>query len=424
MKKIYYILITLLAMSFTFTACSDEEPFSTATADDDPRILDPIFPDGKDGNLPVIATIDRDANFTMKLTVTPADYTTVSWQIDGHEVGIGTLLDIPLKAGTYMFKVMVSISTNIIDPNPNVKSTYREGTLVVKPLSDDPWATQTAFERIIVPGSQARFYGDNLDKVKSIIIDGKTITGVTYVEDGNYIEYTVPEDAKEGTYRVILVDADNNEYGGNNVTVTRAALITSGADRTNANREWTMTGVNLDQITSFVFAGVTITDFIQQTPSEIVIMTPNRDDGEYPLTGKTSGGADVQFYHANGNVTEKTVIVSSEIVLWEGHHYVSWDLEDGDPNKTFNLIGKDVFETMKPGAVLSIHYSLASADAYHKMNTTTGWWGDLPGYEEFDLTENGVKTVVLTQEILNLIQEQGGFQCVGHGYYVDMVTVL
>ncbi|MDU1892508.1 MAG: hypothetical protein E6767_17625 [Dysgonomonas sp.] len=417
MKKIYYILLAMLAMSFTFTACNDEDPFSTATADDEPRILDPIFPDRDNGNLPVIANISRDANLTMKLTVTPADHTTISWQIDGHEVQTGTMLDINLKAGIYQFKVIVSTEAG--------KSTYREGIVQVNPLSDDPWATEVGFERIIAPGATARLYGDNLNKVKSIVIGGKTITDITYIESesGNSIEYAVPNDLAEGEHRVILVDTGGSEFGGNMVTVSKAALITSGADRTNTNREWLMTGINLDQIVSLTFAGQTFTEFTRQTATEITIICPPLSDGEFKLTGKTKNGEDVQFYTSSGIITEQTVIVSSETVLWQGHHYVSWDLPDDNPNKKFNLIGKDVFATIKAGAILKIHYSVASGDEYHQLRTTSGWWNDLPGTAVIEFTENGIKEVQLTQGVLDKIQTEDGFLCIGHGYYVDMVTV-
>jgi len=417
MKKIYFLLLAMLAVGFTFTACNDEDPFSTATADDEPRILDPIFPDRVNGNLPVIANISRDANFTMKLTVTPADHTAVSWQIDGYEVQVGTTLDINLKAGTYGFKVVASTEAG--------KSTYREGIVQVNPLADDPFATEIGFERIIVPGTTARLYGDNLEKVKSIVIDGKTITNITYTEsqDGNYIEYAVPADLAEGDHRVIFVDAGGNEYGADIVKVTQSVLVTEGADRTNANKEWVMTGVNLDRIASLTFAGQTITNFTRQTTAEIAIICPSLSDGEYKLTGKAKNGEDVQFYTANGIITEQTVIVSSETVLWQGHHYVSWDLPDGDPNKMFNLIGKDVFAAIKAGATLSIHYSVASGDDYHQLRTTSGWWNDLPGTSVIEFSEDGVKEVQFTQEVLDKIQAEDGFLCIGHGYYVDMITV-
>lgn len=404
-------------MSFGLIACTEETPFSTATENDDPRILDPLFPDRVNGELPVVSNISRDANFSMTLTVTPADYTTVTWFIDGEEIQTGKEIDLALKAGTYHLKVTATTSIG--------KSTYREGLIQVNPLADDPWATEIGFERIITTGAKAQLYGNNLDKVNSIVIGGKTATDIAYTENGenSYIEYTVPEGLADGTYRIILVDNGGNEYGGNKVTVTSEALITAGSERTTANSEWVMTGINLNQIESFTFGGQTVSSFIRQSETEIAFTCPSLEDGEYTLTGRTTSGKEVMFYTTTGNITEQTVVVSSERVLWEGHHYVSWDLPDDNPNKTFNLIGKDVFASIKAGAVLSIYYSVNSADEYHQLRTTTGWWNDLPGTAVIEFQEDGVKQVQLTQEVLDKIQTEDGFLCIGHGYYVDRISV-
>lgn len=417
MKKIYHILLIMLAMSFGLIACTEETPFSTATENDDPRILDPLFPDRVNGELPVVSNISRDANFSMTLTVTPADYTTVTWFIDGEEIQTGKEIDLALKAGTYHLKVTATTSIG--------KSTYREGLIQVNPLADDPWATEIGFERIITTGAKAQLYGNNLDKVNSIVIGGKTATDIAYTENGenSYIEYTVPEGLADGTYRIILVDNGGNEYGGNKVTVTSDALITAGPERITANSEWVMTGINLNQIESFTFGGQTVSSFIRQSETEIAFTCPSLEDGEYTLTGRTTSGKEVMFYTTAGNITEQTVVVSSERVLWEGHHYVSWDLPDDNPNKTFNLIGKDVFASIKAGAVLSIYYSVNSADEYHQLRTTTGWWNDLPGTAVIEFQEDGVKQVQLTQEVLDKIQTEDGFLCIGHGYYVDRISV-
>lgn len=417
MKKIYHILLIMLAMSFGLIACTEETPFSTATENDDPRILDPLFPDRVNGELPVVSNISRDANFSMTLTVTPADYTTVTWFIDGEEIQTGKEIDLALKAGTYHLKVTATTSIG--------KSTYREGLIQVNPLADDPWATEIGFERIITTGAKAQLYGNNLDKVNSIVIGGKTATDIAYTENGenSYIEYTVPEGLADGTYRIILVDNGGNEYGGNKVTVTSDALITAGSERTTANSEWVMTGINLNQIESFTFGGQTVSSFIRQSEIEIAFTCPSLEDGEYTLTGKTTSGKEVMFYTTTGNITKQTVVVSSERVLWEGHHYVSWDLPDDNPNKTFNLIGKDVFASIKAGAVLSIYYSVNSADEYHQLRTTTGWWNDLPGTAVIEFQEDGVKQIQLTQEVLDKIQTEDGFLCIGHGYYVDRISV-
>ncbi len=417
MKKLQYMLLAVLALSLTISACTKEEPFSTATADDEPRILNPIFANGQNGQLPLIAEINRDGSLTMELTVTPADHSTVTWLIDGYEVHEGTELDLNLKAGTYRFKVLVTTNTG--------KTTYREGTVRVNPLPSDPWATDKSFERIIVPGGTARLYGNNLNLVKSIVIDGKTISDLTYVEDaeGSYIQYPVASDFNEGVFRVLLVDEGGIDYGANTVTVTRSALITGGASRANPNSEWRLTGLNMDQIASLTIAGETITTFSEQTATELVLTSPNLEAGTYPLSGKTSSNTDVQFYSAGSINTEHTITISSETVLFEGHHYVSWVFEDGNPNKTFNLIAKDVFAALSAGTTLSIQYSIEPADVDRQLQTTSGWWTLLPGTEALMISEDGVVEVILSQEVLDLIQTQDGFLCVGHGYYVDRVTL-
>lgn len=417
MKTLQYMLMAILTLSMSFSACTEKDPFETITPEDAPRILDPIFADAQNGQLPLIAEINRDANFTMKLVVTPSTYSTTTWFIDGNKVHEGTEIDISLKAGTYLLKVLVTTNAG--------KSTYREGTVKVKPLAGDPWAITKGFERYIVPETNALLYGDNLNLVKSIVMGGKTISNLTYVEDakGKYIEYTVPSDLSEGQYRVLLADAAGVEYGADNVTVTRSAIINEGASRANPNSEWHLKGINMDKIASLTIAGETITNFKKQNATELVLTSPNLAAGNYTMTGKTSSNTDVQFYSNGKLIVELTVTISSEKVLFEGHHYVSWLFADGNPNKTFNLIGKDVFATISAGSTLSIHYSIEPADSDRQLQTTTGWWTKLPGTDAVILNEDGVVNVILTQEALDLIQAQDGFLCVGHGYYVNQVTV-
>ena len=158
------MLFAILAFNAFLTSCSDEEPFSTATPNDEPRILDPTFPDRVNGNLATFANFSRDGKFSMKLTVTPADYTTVTWFVDGEEVATGTEIEKEFMAGTYHLKITATTTVG--------KSTYREGLIQVNPLVDDPSATEVAFERIVAPGNKACLYGDNLDKVESILIGG------------------------------------------------------------------------------------------------------------------------------------------------------------------------------------------------------------------------------------------------------------
>ena len=413
----YKTILTLLPVSVMLASCSSDEPFSVAGPDDEPHILAPTFPDRNNGQLPVVSNISRDANFAMELTVTPADYVDVAWYIDGEQAATGRSIDMPLPAGTYEMKVVVTTTQG--------KSTSREGIISVNPLDSDPWASEVSFERIVAPGQMAALYGRNLSSVKSITIGDSAHIPVVYsTEDGNdVLSYTVPENAGSGTFRLELIDADGMSYGANKVTVSSSALITSGADRINSGATTTFTGINLDRVASIEIGGTKISEFTEKTSTAISFSAPDLEDGEYSMSGVMNDGAEVQFYK-NGLVeTATTVVISSQQTLWSGHHYVSWDLPDDSPNKTFNLIGMDVFAGIKPGAVMSIHYSIEPTAEYHQLRTTTVWWNDLPGTGTVELSSDGVAEITLTKEALDMIKEQAGFLCVGHGYYVDLVTI-
>ena len=47
----------------------------------------------------------------------------------------------------------------------------------------------------------------------------------------------------------------------------------------------------------------------------------------------------------------------------------------------------------------------------------------LTGDAAKNFANGNVVELELTQETLNLLKEQAGFICVGHGYYVDKVTI-
>jgi len=409
--------MTLLPVGVMLASCSSDEPFSVAGPDDEPHILAPTFPDRNNGQLPVVANISRDANFSMELTVTPADYVDVAWFIDGEQAATGKAIDMPLPAGTYEMKVVVTTTRG--------KTTSREGIISVNPLDSDPWASEVSFERIVAPGQNAVLYGRNLSSVKAVTIGSSEPVPVVYsTEDGNdMLTYTVPANVSDGTFRLELVDADGMSYGANKVTVSSSALITSGADRITSGATTTLTGINLDRVAAVEIGGTVISGFTGQSSTSLTFAAPALEDGEYPMSGVMTDGSEVQFYMNGQVVSSVTVVMSSQQTLWSGHHYVSWDLPDDSPNKTFNLIGQDVFAGVKPGAVMSIYYSIEPTAEYHQLRTTTVWWNDLPGTGTIEFSADGVTEITLTKEALDMIQEQSGFLCVGHGYYVDLVTL-
>lgn len=417
-KKIYtwaLALMTLGSLSMLPSCSADEAPITTASADDDPRILDPLFPDRVAGELPVFSTLNSDGTLTMTLTVTPAAYSTITWLIDGIEVQRGKTLSETLLAGRYTLKVVVTTTKG--------KTTYREGLVVVNPLPGEPWSTDQANERIVSPGMSAVLYGDNLDQVQSLSIGGIAITGVHYDPVAKKLSYQVPAELPEGEHRVILMDAQGKSYGANKVLASRGAVVTGGIIRSGSGAPCTIEGINLDQVASLTIGGATLSTFSSQSATSLSFTAPSLPEGSYVITGLTTEGKAISFAEGKELKSEQSFIITSERQLFSGHHYVSWELLDGDPNKTFNLIPQSAFAALTAGTTLRIYYSLKASDVYHQMRVTTGQWNDLPGGESQDYSADGVRTIVLSQTALDLIASQSGFLCVGHGYYINRITV-
>ena len=318
-------LLSLLLPAGLLTACSDDNPYFTATEDDAPRILntDLVY----DGS-PLTLNGKATENFKYNVIVTPANYTTVTWLLNGEQVHEGDSIDQQILAGVYELKIVATTTKR--------KTTSRTVTLTISPGDDDPVLGTKSYERWVAPGATATIHDcRNISNITGVLIGGQAATDVAV--DGSTLSFKAPSNLADSTYRIVLIDKDGKQYGGGKIQVTK---------------------------------------------------TPPAD-----------------------------------MTLWEGHHYVSWDLPDGDANKTFNLIGKDVFEGLKAGAVLKISYSLKADDSYHQLQVMTGWWTVLPGTSVQTLSADGVLEVTLTQEDLDLISAQDGFLIGGHGFYVDRITV-
>lgn len=522
MKKIYLILLILLGVGLSFTSCKEEEPFSTATAEDEPRIIAPTFPElDENGNLKIFTELDRNILFSLTVTTTPADYTSVVWYLDGLQVGTEKTLEKYLNAGLYNLKVLVS--------TPSGKQTSRETLVKIKSLAEDPQSEEKVSERLVSAGGYVTLSGINLGTVKRIALQQINVTGnisdsedsiieiqesdVTADPSGSSVSFKLPAGISVGTYRVTLIDAEGNEYGANTLEVAQTAMVKAVSGNNRPNTEWTLTGMNMDEITSLTIGDVVLTSFVSQSSSTLRFTCPNLEDGEYKLTGATKDGANLKFLVGENIVEEFNIVIESSVVvttyptqlssgssykligknidliaslslndqnveitektsemvsfncpelengeytlsgkdvngrsikfntqegdsenvviqvnnqvveieMWSGHHYLSWDLPDGDPNKTFTAVQTEV-QNLPVGTKLKVYYSIEPDDSYHKMGVKTAYWEDLPGYAEFDVFEGGVLEIIVTQEIIDKLTAQSGFIMVGFGVYIDRVT--
>ena len=326
--KVLKAMMMLLAVGFalagtsTLSSCSsDDEPYFTASEDDNPRILNTDLADSK---------IDRKTNYKLEIKVTPVHYTTVTWLLDGTKIAEGTTIDQPLPIGNHELKIVATTTKG--------KTTSRTLNVVVTPAADDPALGTNAVELWVAPGAETTIHNcKNLGTVTKVMVGGKEVVAFEVLEEGTALKLTTPTGLENGDYDITLVD-----------------------------------------------------------------------------------GSGVQFPCGTIKVTTEPR-PSMENTLWEGHHYVSWDLGDGDPNKNFNLITKDQVAKWKEGQILRVYCSMKDDDAYHQIKLATGWWTDLTSPYEFG--EGNVVKFELTQDALDKMAAEDGFICVGHGYYVDKVTI-
>ena len=282
----------------------------------------------------------------------------------------------------------------------------------------------------------------NTDLVDDSKIDRKTnykleikvtpvhYTTVTWLLDGNQIAEgnTIDQPLPLGTHELkIVATTTKNKTTSRTLKVTVTPAADDPALGTNASELWVAPGEettihkcsNLGTITKVFVGGKEVAFEILEEGTAMKLTAPaDLENGDYAITLVDGDG--VEFPGGTIKVTSEPK-PSMENVLWEGHHYVSWELGDGDPNKSFNLITKDQVAKWKEGQTLRVYCSMKDDDAYHQIKLATGWWTDLTSPYEFGAGK--VVKFELTQDALDKMAAEDGFICVGHGYYVEKVTI-
>lgn len=255
-------------------------------------------------------------------------------------------------------------------------------------------------------------------------------TTVTWLLDGTKIAEgtTIDQPLPIGNHELKIVATTTK---GKTTSRTLKVTVTPAADDpalgTNASELWVAPGAettihkckNLGIVAKVMVGGKEVAFEILEEGTAMKLTAPaDLENGDYAITLVDGDG--VEFPGGTIKVTSEPK-PSMENTLWEGHHYVSWDLGDGDPNKSFNKITKDQVAKWKEGQTLRVYCSMKDDDAYHQIKLATAWWNDLTSPYEF--SEGNVVKFELTQDALDKMAAEEGFICVGHGYYVDKVTI-
>ncbi|RGW75775.1 hypothetical protein DWV53_12940 [Segatella copri] len=255
-------------------------------------------------------------------------------------------------------------------------------------------------------------------------------TTVTWLLDGTQIAEgtTIDQPLPLGDHELkIVATTTKNKTTSRTLKVTVTPAADDPALGTNASELWVAPGAettihnckNLGTVTKVMVGGKEVAFEALEEGTALKLTTPTGlENGDYDIT--LVDGEGNQFSGGTIKVTTEPR-PSMETTLWEGHHYVSWELGDGDPNKSFNLIKKDQVAKWKEGQILRVYCSMKDDDTYHQIKLATTSWTDLTS--PYDFGKGNVVKFELTQDALDKMAAENGFICVGHGYYVDKVTI-
>ena len=409
MKTKNILLLIALAAATILTGCQPEEPFDTQSPNDAPIILTPYNESGT-GTF-TYNLINPDTPLFDSVTVTPSAYTTINWYLDQQLVYTGVKIDMCFPAGTYALTIEAITDAGL--------RTERTGTVTVKPYDYDPYSAAPAAGRHLAPGVETQIDGQNLSKAKNVIIANDvfgsevvhTITP-TYQEDG-FLKFILPQ-TEDGSYFLLLQDANGKLYGADNIDVHNGAVALAGFQEMPAGDTWVITGVNLQKVAKVQVGDVEITD-LQVTETSVTLTAPAVEVGEYTLAMFNEDGSAVLFITDEGAVEQVKTVVPNETTIWTGSVTIDW-------NADLVKVDASVMAAVPVGATIYVYFEVPAAE-YHAMRVITPWW-DYDFLPQVDGMENQPNpySFPYTAEGKEAVDRTGAMSVVGFGLTVTKIT--
>lgn len=405
LKNIFFACLAVCGFAAVLTSCSkDEESFFTVSENDSPRILNTDFPDGG-------FNINRNENLHFEILVTPTDMTTVKWLADGKEVFEGHTIDQPFEAGDYTLKILAVTTKG--------KETSRTLKLKVNALDGDPQAGSDAADRIVAAGAAVKLHGTNMENIIKVVINDQQLDA-TYNSADKCVEYTIPADMPDGSYRVSLLDNIGVSYGADKIVVVSKPTVLSSTFGAMAGDPVTMSGFYLNDVATITVGDKTC-EITEKTANSLTFTAPELAVGDYEIKGTNAAGESLQFCKDNELVETALFIIAAEKIVWTGDYPVSWELPDGNPNKEWREISQEEFATYQVGHTLTISLKYDETATYHQYQFDNWEWASLPGQQKTDITGDTDVPVEITQELKDAVAAKA-FCIHGHGFSVTRVT--
>lgn len=408
-----YMLLAAAALALVFTGCKSQDPFDTQSPDDYPRILYPV---NESGSGTFTYTLDNpDIHFLDSCIVTPSNYTTTRWYVDGQLIVEGRKMDTTFLAGVHNLLLVATTDKGV--------KNERFGTITVLPYAYDPYSEPTGIERHVAAGQTATFEGVNLDIVKTVRFYVNYLEKVEseltdFIVTADQIQFTVPS-MPSATYHMVFVDEQGMEFGANKLIVHDEPVITSGFDRFIVGKTWELTGMNLSEVSSIMVGTTTITEFTA-TADAITLTAPEMEEGEYTLT-IVAGAKQATFLTKKGEMLNEVTVVcaATQAIIAGEESYIGCN---GAAEWTALPITKEFdWSTVAAGTILHIEAEWLPGADYAKMQIlcNESWEGSSGDMEVAQ--GKAVYDYELTAERLALIQTSGYVYGAGAGVHIFRV---
>ena len=359
--KTKLLYIAALALAVVFSACENNTPYDTQSPDDAPLILRPYNESGTGSFTYNLA--NPDTPLYDSVTVTPSKYTTVNWYIDGTLVFTGLKIEQTFLTGSYDLLIEAVTQAG--------KRTERRGSVTVHPCDTDPYSAAPAAGRHCVPGNPATLDGANLTKVDKVLLTkdiyGKEIVHTIVPDAGAtdaQLTITLPE-TPDGLYYVRFMDAEGKLYGAEDINVHNVSVVLAGYEEFSPGKEWTITGVKLENVASVKVDETVVTE-LTVTATSITFTAPAAEVGEHTLSIQNADGSSVYFITADGLMDVAKTVVSAETTIWEGSCVINW----GDTKVELTA---DMMKNVPVGATIYVYFTVPEAE-YHALRITDDWW--------------------------------------------------
>ena len=413
-NKIYWIgLMTLL---IAFTACEKKEPFDSQKEDDAPIILRPY---NESGSGSFNYSRNSDEPLVDSVVVTPSAYTTVNWYVDGELVFTGNKINMYFPVGKYSLRIEAVTTAG--------KKTFRDGSLTVNAIATDPYSAPSASGRYAVPNQPLTLNGQNLSQVqevmlcKSVKYDAPALYTMTpTAQADDELTFSLPE-MEDGKYYLRFKDAEGKQYGCDAVQITRQALVISGYNQFVPTEEWTIIGINLQDVAS-VKIGEEVISELTASETSVTFIAPAMELGEYTLSMSNKDGSAVLFQTADGLVEQVTTTaqdkIITEVTLWEGSCVINW----GDANVH---VEKSKMAGVPAGATVYVYYNVPDAE-YHALRVVVApdWSADI--VSQVDGMENVPSPFSFSYDAaskaLAEAEEKDGMLVTGFGLEITKIT--